>query len=181
MKSYLSVENFKDLFDLKLKMPQLMLGIEIDKETIKYSETLVMPRFKPGRNWLQIVHVNGGKHYDQRYFVGTLLKPNPRMVLAMDRISDEWIGKAIRANDATLIDVILYREYIQNLIEVDCNNSWRIFAEGCYPIDIEYTKSLVEDKLPLLFDDLIDWKDGFERAAGSTNRWKLTILGENRH
>jgi hypothetical protein len=97
----------------------------------------------------------------------------------MHRICEEWYDSDVGMGRLQLVDVLMYRDNVKTFLSADCNLSYAGFAEGIYPIDVEYASQLALDKLPSDPDELIDWESGMERARGSIGRWSLVVLGKN--
>ena len=174
---HLKIEDFKYL-DSICSSPELILGLQFDKKNFSEYPPKKL-RFKSGREWLNIAHQTAGMACHQHYFTGTILKPKPLTKLVMDRISGSWLNSNVGLGGITLTDANQYRNDLKTLLKVDCNNSWQSFEEALYPIDVEFLGDLTDEKFPKDLDDLIEWRDGFERACGCIGRWGIYILGKN--
>ncbi len=136
--------------------------------------------FKKGRIWQGIAHQTAGHGCHQHYMYGTILKPKSEIVEKIQHINKHWLDSDCGwAREATLDEILKYRKQLQELLGVDCNQSYADFEEGIYPIDctIENLGKLTAEKFPKELDSLIRWnKDEpyFHRAD-----WKLYLLGEN--
>lgn len=171
----LDIEDF-DYLDRShgLTFPQLILGVEVKADSLgedaRYPARL--PRFKPGREWLRIAHRHGLRGRQQSYYLGTVLSTKNGPL-----ISAFVGGYTAGLYDGTLTDTVDYSTDLRDMLSVGCNESWRDYDLGRYPVDLRYVADLTAERLPFNLDDLIDWNSGAERAAGSVGRWKLLILG----
>lgn len=134
----------------------------------------------PGRKWEMFEHQCGGVACGHQRIFGTKLNPHPSRLHGLKELCDrwygteEWGGSSLSLNAATR-----YRESLKELLQVDCNESFRTFAEAWYPVDADFAQSLTDESLPKDFDDLIDWSKSPDKFFGCLNRWALVILGEN--
>lgn len=163
----LSLDDFAPLTSL----PQLVLGIEIDRRAIGEGEPSL--RFAPNRDWKHIAHDTAGP---TRYLVGLIQTPTLRGAAEIALITQQWarVGTPTR-----LSQFCTYRE---RLLEagLDCNESWRSFSAGFYPIDLSCL-SRISNSAPNVahLDDLVIWESSYQRAAGAATRWGLWILGDH--
>lgn len=178
----LSIESFQYPNDLGLALPSLILGIEVDPKSFGSDYPPCGYRFKPGPQWINLVHTTQGHGCGQRYLIATVLNPTPAAALGMSRLAGEWLDSDVGCYGAPLVDVLTYRENLKLWLGADCNHTYRDFEEAFYPIDIEHLPKLTTDAIPAIPadpDDLIDWDSGMQRACGCVNRWGLWVLGEN--
>jgi hypothetical protein len=164
--------------------PKIVLGIQVpsfyfeEHYPYKWREL----KFTKSRTWIKLAHQSGGISCNQSYFFATFLNPKSTKVLEnIILLQNKWFESNVGAFGTSLDSIIEYREDIKKLFGVDCNSSWKKFQESVYPIDCtdENIKKLTDESFPEDLDNLIDWNNGFERAAGCIGRWSLCILTEN--
>ncbi len=173
----LDLEDFRYADELGLVLPQLVLGIEIPKRG--FDEDARMPQFKPGRTWTKLAHQTAGHACHQRYLICTGLSRKLGIVQGTVELNQKWLDSQAGCFGVSLGTAVEYNADLHRLFGAGCNLSHRDFEEGFYPIDVEFLPWLASDILPKDLDELIEWRNGFERIAGSIGRWKLVILGEN--
>jgi hypothetical protein len=172
--------------DLGISLPQLVLGIEVRESDFNAKNDDWSCRrydLKKGWKWLKIAHQTAGLACHQRYMLGILLQPKSVEVLQnMHNLSDRWLDSNAGVFGLSMKEANEYSSDLKMLFEVDCNASWRDMEEAIYPIDCttENLAKLTSTKLPEDLDELVNWKDGWERAVGCVNRWSLRILGKIR-
>ena len=176
----LKIEDFKFLNDTR--EPKIMLGIRIPYAAITAELSNFYDfAFNPGREWVKIQHQCGGMMCHQEYFIGTYLAPKDGGTTDRLRsLADKWLDSNVGAFEVSLNDLLEYRDDLKLLFGADCNNSYSLFREGLYPIDVEFLPALTNDLEEVKdYDNLIKWESGFDRAVGSIGRWNLVVLGEN--
>lgn len=159
-----------------LTFPKLVVGIKHDPDSIQSYD------FKDEREWLNIRHQTGGNAHNDNYLTVTVLKPkNVEILEKMMEINNCWKDSSCGFFGVNLDDLIIYRNQLKELLDVDCNHSYRDFEEGIYPINLtaENIRKLSSDEMPDNLDDLIKYERDFERIVGCFGRWNLYILGEN--
>lgn len=136
-------------------------------------------QFERGRTWLHIAHQTGGNACHQRYMVGTILKPREKVGNGIIKLDKQFY----KSNTGFIIEPSLeeinrYSSWLNNLLKVDCNTSFRELEEAIYPVDCtsENVKQLTSERLPQDLDDLIRLK---KEERPLINRWHLYILGRN--
>lgn len=175
----LSLESFRTPAELGLTLPSLILGMEIDPRSFGSDYPPKRPPFYPDRTWVALSHETSGAARRPRYLLATVLTPTPAAALGMARLSEARTGSAIGVGGVSLVDVIAYRDDVRRLLGAEVERCYGALTEGYYPLDAEYAAKLTTDELPAQLDDLVDWKDGVERACGCIGRWRLVILGRN--
>ncbi len=175
----LTVEDFKYLDELGFPLPQLILGIEVDRSRLTGEQ--LDYKFKPGRQWHKIAHQTAGHACAQHYIVGTLLKPKtPQIQKGIAALNDKWLDSDAGVFGVSLEEVLTYRQDLKTLFGADCNQSYSKFEEGFYPLDLEFLPKLAADSLDVeKLDDMVEWPSGFARMCGMVGRWSLLIAGEN--
>lgn len=162
-------------------LPAIALGVKVpdyafDDSDYGYQEL----DFKPGRKWLKIAHQTAGICCHQKYIIATIVEPKSTEVLKnIIKLSKEWDGSNAGFAGVPLREVNKYEQFLNKNLNVSCNFSWRDFEEAIYPIDVEHLKDISSESFPSNLDDLVNWKDGFQRGAGCIGRWNLWILTEN--
>ena len=165
----------------------------LNGESCKYFEDYKLPilvlatkypyKFKKTRKFISIAHQTAGHGCHQHYMMGTVLVPKRDVFKKMRLIDEEWLNSDCGIFSTSLDSILLYREHLDEYLNVDSNLSYMDFEEGIYPIDCtrENIKKLTDEKLPEDLDDLIQWKDisSWERFCGIVDRWNLFILGRN--
>lgn len=176
----LSFASFNYPEDLGWTLPSLVLAIPVPDDAFRDDADYRGYRFKSGRTWHQLAHQTGGHACHQHYMHATLLTPlSADIQLRMNALSKQWYGTNAGVFGPTLNELGSYRADLARLFGADCNVSYPSFEEGIYPIDTEHGAKLAADALPKDLDDLIEWKDGFQRACGCIGRWKLYVISQN--
>lgn len=130
-------------------------------------------QFTKERKFIKIAHQTAGILCHQRYIVGTVLKPKPKVLEAMKFISDFWLEKESIFGFG-LNEIFEYRKQLNAKLGVDCDNSFRDFEEGIYPIDVtkaslkKLTTEKIDDPSKFIAKKYILWPN-----------WKLYIIGKN--
>lgn len=173
-------DDFKHDWDLKLTLPVLVLAIPVLDWAFKEGDYKAY-RFAPGRQWIKLAHQTAGLACHQHYMHATILTPKSVAVAqGMNELAAKWEDSQVGCFGGPTIDGLLdYRADLKRLFGADCNHSHRDFEEAIYPIDIEDLPKLTDEPMPKNRDDLIVWKDGWQRAMGCINRFRLYILGPN--
>lgn len=166
-------------YGLGLQLPVLVLGIKID-----FKLQPRQPAFKPGREWLNIMHQVSGHACHQVPIVGTVLKPkNVEVLRGMSALEAEYLDSELGwgPSDLTLTALNKYRSRLIELLAVDCDYSYGDLREGIYPIDRsqKYLERLTDEKFPQQMDDLLADRGGWKQARGVYGRWGLWVLGKN--
>ena len=176
---------------LELDQPVLVLGVVIRDYDLTCDPTLRFSplgwkwkRGKSARKWQKISHQVGGVGCSQVHVLGTILSPKPEVQTAMVTLHERWFESDCGVFGPSLLEILQYRKDLRSLMGVDCVASFRDFAEGIYPIDVSENprktiSKLATDEFPKDLDDLISWKDGWEKVVGSVGRWKLWVFGQN--
>jgi len=140
------------------------------------SEYKMSKRFQ----WQWLRHQCGGRACRQLEVFATILEPKPGVYERMVELADHWYNSQQGAFGVSLDSIIEYRQQLRNWFGVDCNWSYRDFAEAVYPIDctLENLGKLTNQKFPKELDRLVKDRDDFD-LFGSGNRWRLYVLGEN--
>jgi hypothetical protein len=168
----------KDDMDVPIKYPALVLANpirqDLGREEVDYN-------YKPGREWLQFLHSTAGHAVRYKAMACTLLTPKPELVEKIQLISDYWKGTDTGVYNVSLDDIVEYRKQLNKELAVDCNRSYKDFAEAIYPIDArpQWIRRLVQELIPEDLDDWIEWKDDLEKHSTSIGRWSFYILGKN--
>jgi len=171
---------------LKLKIPKFR---EIREERCKHLNEDKLPvmvlalsnsdyKLKRGmREWKYICHQTEGNACHANYMRGTILEPKQKTLKAMQKINDSWLNSGCGTWGTRLDEINKYRRQLKRLLDVDCDDSYKIFGEGIYPIDcdVKNIRKLCKDKIPDSLDYFLSEKDLF----GMLNRWNLYILGKN--
>ncbi len=174
----LKTEDFRQPEELGIKLPALVLGIEVDPRNLN-EESVRDYEFRPGRQWHKIEHQTAGHRCNQRYIVGSVLAPkNPDVTGSIYALTTKWFDSQI-SRGTTLDCLVEYREDLRRLFKADCNRSHGKLEEGVYPLDIEFLSQLAADVLPKDLDDLLVFETGWQRACGCIGRWGLYILSTN--
>ena len=168
-------EEYKFLDDAyNLDLPVLVLAITQRLDYLQHFN------FKPIRQWLKIQHQTAGYACHQVYMDATILTPRePEKLHILNR---EYSDSCINMWGLTLECAITYRQRINELFGVDCNEIFQYLEEGIYPIDAtqENLKKLSKDHLPKNLDNLIDWEGKkWEKMCGCIGRWQIYVLGDN--
>lgn len=175
--SHLALEQFRFADQLGLHLPQLVLGIEVDRRELA-GDSRRDYAFQPGRQWHKLAIQTAGVASRQRYLIGTLLRPSERAAKGIPIVYQRWRATSVGAQCATLTQLGAYRADVKQLFGADCDQSYAAFAEAFYPVDLTYLPELAADALPNPLDDLIRWDSGFDRMAFA-NRWTLGVLTPN--
>lgn len=179
----LKLEDFHYLDRQGVVFPQIVLGIKHCRESFssdypprRHTFAIGAPKFQ------NIAHQTSGLGCGQFYITGTLLQPKSVEVLrGLQEIERKWLDSNVGAfGGATLEQLNDYERDLRRLFDASANRSHRDFAEAIYPIDLEHLPKIAADCPDLeTLDEWIEWEGGFDRAAGSLNRWKVWVLGEN--
>jgi len=131
--------------------------------------------------FIAIAHQTAGHGCHQHYMFGKILRPKKKTKVAMEGIQNYWLNTDCGAFGVNLDEIITYKNQLNKLLGVNCNNSYYDFEEGIYPIDcsVKNLKKLCTDKFPENLDELINFESNSMRLCGAINRWKIYILGEN--
>ena len=159
-----------------IKLPVLSLVINQDYDDI------ISYDFVEGREWLNIQHQTGGEAHKNNYFTGTILKPRSKTHEGMKQINERWYFSMLGfLRDPNLNELLEYKTQLNDLLGVDCNESFMEFEEGIYPIDcsVKNIRKLALDELPDNLDDLIRFEAIPYRSTGPNVKWDLYILGDN--
>lgn len=164
------------------ELPVLVLGLEIkefyyDTTIIKYSP--LRYNLTTEREWHLISHQTGGLLCNHIKILGTILKVTEETKNKIKDFSHSYYGTDIFVPHVSLNELNLYRKNLENFLGVDCNNSYQVFEEGVYPIDVAYLNKLTIENLPEDLDDLIIWNNKNQKLYGGIGRWSLWIFGEN--
>lgn len=173
-------EQFRYPDDLGIRLPALVLGIEVEWYHASEDDGVRAYRFKAGSgfDFKPIVHQVGGLRCNHRYIVGTVLPwVNVEVLQNAQRLNERWYDSSVSTN-CSMDTLNEYRADVKRLLGADANHS-HSFEEAYYPIDIEHLPKLTSATLPADYDDLIDFRDGFERAMGCMGRWSAVILASN--
>jgi hypothetical protein len=174
----LNIEDFKYLD--KKQLPKLILGIKIDPSEFNEELSSYGYEFTPGKEWHKIAHQSAGLGCHQHYLIGTFLKPRSLLVAGgMQHLTKKWLGTNTGVGKISLQEIKNYHNDLVSIFAADCNHSFRDLNEGYYPIDLEYISRFTDEELPKNLDDLIIWKDGFQRAAHAGKLFNLVVLGPN--
>lgn len=164
---------------------------KIDREKFQYFDDFNLPllvlttepkyNFNNKKEWLKIAHQTAGLACHNHYFNGTIIEPKKNVEKAMEKISDYWYDSNAGLFGISLDEILIYRKQLINLLGVDCNNSYKNFEEGLYPIDcsIENIQKLSRYKFTKDLDSLIKFDNKKERIFGMLNCFSLYIIGEN--
>lgn len=175
----LRLEDFAYAEDLQIALPQLVLGIEISKRDLSEESTFGY-QFKPGRIWLKLVHQTAGHACHQRYLICTLLTPkSPKIAQGLAALDRKWIDSQAGCFGVSLGQAVGYDADLRSLLGAGCNDSHHHFEEGFMPLDTRFVPEVAADTLPQDLDELIEWRNGFERMGGSIGRWRVAVLGQN--
>lgn len=166
---------------LRFNLPAIALGIKVPDYAFNDSEYGYKEYdFKRDRKWLKIAHQTSGLACNQQYIIATLLEPKSVDVFKnIIKLQDSWYGSNTGCFGLSLEEANDYNNQLKEFFNAGCNFSWKDLQEGFYPVDTEYIKNIASDNLPSNLDDLINWRDGFERGIGCIGRWNLWILTEN--
>jgi len=173
-------EQFRYPDQLGIALPSLVLAIPVLSEDLCDDSDYRGYRFKPGRTWHLLAHQTAGVGCRQHYMHATVLTPlSDDIQRRMNALSKQWLHTDTGALGVSLDELSHYRSDLARLFGADCNTSYPDFEEGLFPIDSQFVGKLTGDPLPKDFDDLLEWKDGFQRACGCLNRFRLCIIGPN--
>lgn len=163
----------------------------IDREQFKYFNDLDLPllvlstnhnyNFNNKKEWIKIAHQTAGIACHNHYFYGTIIEPKKYVKKVMKDISDYWYESNAGLFGSSLDEILIYRNQLNEKLDVDCNNSYKSFEEGLYPIDctIENIQKLSRYNFTSDLDSLIKFDKKVDRFFGSINRFNLYIIGEN--
>lgn len=179
----LKIEDFHYLDERAMPMPQIVLGIKVHRECFstdypprRYTFVAGAPKFQ------NIVHQTSGLGCGQFYVTGTLLEPkSPEILRGMQEIERKWLGSNVGVfGGASLENLNDYECDLQRLFGASANRSHGDFCEALYPVDIEHLPKIAANCPDIeALDEWIEWTGGFDRAAGSVNRWRCWIFGKN--
>jgi len=160
---------------LGIRLPTLALYVELESRQL---EDTLDYRFKPGRVWHKLAHTTGGHACNERYLIVTPLSPkSPDIEREINLFAANWFDSQIQRG-SPLDGVLDYRTNLKACLSADCNNSYESLEEGLWPIDIQFLSQLTSDNLPSDLDELVEWENGYHRAAGG-RRWALALLAKN--
>jgi hypothetical protein len=165
--------------DLLGSEPVLALAIEVLPVTLNAG--LKRYNFRPGREFRLIEHQTAGHACHHHLLWITELAPRDEVRIALKDIAGHYLDSDMGCWGVRLDQILEYRARISAVLNADCNDSYLDLEEGIYPIDCtaENLNRLCSDELPKDLDELIEFKDEFDRVCGSVGRWKLLLLGEN--
>lgn len=172
--------NYLDM-DLRVTLPQLVLGIKVHDYQFKSESPFRSYKFKPGRKWINIAHQTSGIMCGQFYMIGTLLEPKSVEVLrGMQQLGAKWLDSNVGWGTPYIDTLIEYRDDLTRLLKADCNRSHGDFAEGIYPVDLEFLPNLAANCPDInVLDEEIEWESGLDRCVGSIGRWSCYVMAEN--
>lgn len=175
----LELEQFRYPDELRLALPQLVLGMLIPAHKLGSDYPPRDPVFVPGRTWLKVIHDTAGLGHNQVHLVCTpLTARNPD---AIRTLVSRWEGTNVGMAEPTLTTLNVYADELKRTLKVACNESHHLLAEGLYPMDPHFLPDVATDAIdPAKLDDLIEWDSGAQRAEGCVGRWSLVILGGSR-
>lgn len=177
-KKCLNEDDFKLL--PRKELPQLVLGIKVPWQAFDDETMACHYDFTSDRTWVKINHQTAGLGCHHHYLHATLLQPKSELVTGgMALLSDKWLNSNTGIGGLGLDQLSEYQDDLKAIFNADCNLSYADFEEGYYPIDLKYINQLTSEILPADLDNLIIWRNGFQRAAGSGKRFVLAILGQN--
>jgi hypothetical protein len=165
--------DYKSLEEYGISLPVLVLAIDRRPNNPTYYN------FKSKRQWLKVRHQTAGYACHQCYMEATILTPRePGKIIVL---ANEYLDSCINMWGLTLDAVITYRQRLNQLFGVDCNETFMSLEEGIYPVDATYEnlRKLCKDRLPKDLDNLIIWESNSDKSFGFIGRWKVYILGEN--
>jgi hypothetical protein len=136
---------------------------------------------KDTSGWRLIKHYSAGHGCHSRLMYGKLLLPREEIKPKLHDIDYNWYDTDTGIFGTSLDDVLKYRSQLNEILDVDCNQSYHHFEEAIYPIDCtpENIRKLAVDPVPDSLDQLIVFDSGVDRMLGVMGRWKLYILGDN--
>lgn len=163
----------------------LLVREELDTEKCRslhpsYLPALVLAtnkryNFREREKWMAIEHKTAGVRCHLHHMMGRVLRPGRGVLDGMRRLSYGWLETG--AAGVNLDRINEYRRHLNEILGVDCNESYGDFEEAIYPIDCspETIRALAADDVPDDLDDLIVHPDIPLPHA----YWKLYILGPN--
>ena len=116
-----------------------------------------------------------------RYYHATVLVPRDINVAgSLNALDAEWCGvRQAPGGGPPLGEAQRYALHLQKRFGegAECGASYSRLAAGHYPLDLGALSLLTSEALPANLDELLEWNNGWERAAGSADRWHLVVIG----
>ena len=161
------------------ELPMLFVGMKIEADYELKDKCYLK---HPVLRWRKLFHQTAGIGCHHHYLWGARLKPrNASVGRKMRTLSDKWLDSNVGAFGASLDDIDEYRNDIGMMFGADCNNEYRDFEEGIYPLECtdRILGRMTSDELPDRLDSLLRFKTRMAVMFGIIGRWRLYILGEN--
>ena len=109
---------------------------------------------------------------DEAY--GALRKMAMNQNLALAEVARQAPGGGPPLGEAQRYALHLQKRFGEG---AECGASYSRLAAGHYPLDLGALSLLTSEALPANLDELLEWNNGWERAAGSADRWHLVVIG----
>ena len=153
----------------KEDLPGIYLGISYQKKEIVDEGGVVFLRFIEKKRWRRVIHGN-------KFLLCTRLSLRDKFDNSVANIFSDMSMAGFYGDNPSLFQISSYNDVLHKNLSAKCNKSFRDFSKGFYPIDIDYLSELSEEKFPKDLDEMVSWDSGFQRCAGSENRWGMWIL-----
>jgi hypothetical protein len=154
-----------------LELPVAVLGV-VD------GHTLSRGRYGGGRPWFAIGHQHAGILCAQLHIVATPLTIRPSAWEGVAKLGRRWYGSSVGRFSPSLTLLNEYRDSVRQLLHADCDQSYEVFGEAVYPIDLDYL-STITTETTIRPHDLIDWDPDYKIPLMPIGSWKLLILDTN--
>jgi hypothetical protein len=164
-------QDFLSASDLGLTLPALVLAIRVEPKLA--GQPVYRFRPQPARTWLKLAVPMGGK--TARY-LATVIQPTTAAAYEIATLARRWPTVTARPQGGpSLAAVNDYSEYLRDHLRCSCETCYGALATGHYPIDVDCLRLLTDEWLPQP-DELVEWRSGYQRAAGAASRWSLVII-----
>lgn len=182
------IKTWENLFP---QLPVLVLGTKVyySYETRdKTGKNYWAPENFNYRNkdeWMWIEHQTAGISCNHPSIIGTIISLEKNIQKKVEKICDKWYDSSAGAFGKPSLEIVNeYRKDLNELLNVDCNNSYTYFQEAFYPIDLEYIEILTNGKIKENDLENLVILDENRPVLQPTKlsillRWNLFILAEN--
>lgn len=159
------------------ELPGLYLGISYSQEQI-VDEGVVLLRFFERKRWKKVLRSPGSGFgvKKKQFLLCTRVKTSKSIDDSIKAVIEEFSPARFSGGELSLSQISIYNNALSKHLSAGCNYSFKNLSNGFFPIDISFLDNLSQEKFPKDLDEMVSWDSGFQRCAGSQNRWGLWIL-----
>jgi hypothetical protein len=135
-----------------------------------------------------IAHQSGGLACNQLYLQGFFFDINSEYSEFIKKLDKLYYESNAGCFGGLLFEIINYQKLIKE-INADCDSCYELFEESVYPLDlsVDLIKNMIIDDKQILkninnetdLDNLIVFKDNFEKFCGCIGWWNSLLITEN--